>query len=139
MALQDAKSNYQFNWKVNQSQVLENRRSITGYAANFHLAKISGKLRYSIEQNIESKNYNPNDLGFLYNPNEFNTNSSISYRIINPSKLFINYNSSIEFEYNQLYSPRKFTEFDLKFSQIATFKKLLNLGFICKDPTCKRT
>ena len=81
MALQDAKSNYQFNWKVNQSQVLENRKT-NGYAANFHLAKISGKLRYSIEQNIESEKYNPNDLGFFYNSNEFNTNSRISYRII---------------------------------------------------------
>ena len=132
MALQDAKSKYQFNWKVNQSQVLENRISDNGYAANFQLAKISGKLRYSIEQNIESESYNPNDLGFLYNSNEFNISSNISYRIINPSKLFINYKSSIEFEYNQLYSPRRFTEFDLKFSQVATFKNYLTWGLYAK-------
>ena len=110
----------------------ENKIRTNGYAANFELAKISGKLRYSIKHNIESKNYNPNDLGFLYNSNEFNTNSSISYRIINPSKLFINYKSSIEFEYNQLYHPRKFTEFDLKFSQIATFKNYLTWGLYAK-------
>ena len=46
MILQDENSNYQFNWRINQSQVVSNAIQTNGYATFFEFLKTSGKFRY---------------------------------------------------------------------------------------------
>lgn len=132
MALQDKGSDYQFKWMVNQSMVEEGSDKSTGFAARFRVNKISGQFRYALFQNIESDSYNPNHLGFLYNNNEFTQGAEISYRIIQSTPLFAEYNSSIEYEHEQLYMPRKFVNSEFFFRQLATFKNYLTWGLFSK-------
>lgn len=132
MSLQDKGSNYQFGWVVNQSQVQDEAEKSAGFAARFRVAKISGKFRYALFQDIESDTYNPNHLGFLYNNNEFTQGAELSYRIVQSTPLFAAYNSSIEYKHEQLHFPRKFVESEFFIRQIATFKNYLTWGFFSK-------
>ena len=88
MILQDENSNYQFNWRINQSQVVSNAIQTNGYATFFEFLKTSGKFRYFYSRYIESDKYNPNEMGFLYNNNEVTDEIELSYRTIQPTKYF---------------------------------------------------
>jgi hypothetical protein len=128
MILQDENSNYQFNWRINQSQVVSNAIQTNGYATFFELLKTSGKFRYFFSRYIESDKYNPNEMGFLYNNNEVTDEIELSYRTIQPTKYFVNYYASVNIDYSRLYKPRMFTSTDIYFSQRATLKNYLTLG-----------
>lgn len=132
MALQDKESDYQFLWKVNQSQVTENDIQTNGFASTFAVSKISGKFRYTLFQNTESDSYNPNHMGFLYNNNEITNGAEISYRIIKPTKHLVSFNNGLEMMHQQLYAPRKFINLEYFYRQVATFKNYLTWGLFAR-------
>lgn len=41
-----------------------------GHTYNVNLGKISGNWSYQVGHGVESENYDPNDMGFLFSPNE---------------------------------------------------------------------
>ena len=57
LALQDKNSNYQFLWNVNHSQITENCNNSNGLASFFEFAKISGKIRYKVNQKLSAVFY----------------------------------------------------------------------------------
>ena len=132
LALQDKNSNYQFLWNVNHSQIIENCNNSNGFASFFEFAKISGKIRYKVNQKIENESYNPNELGFLNINNQIEKRAEISYRILKPTKKLVSFNTSLDVEYVELYKPRKFSELDFSFRQYATFKNYLTWGLFSK-------
>ena len=56
----------------------------TGYQYNIELEEEEGVFQYGGGLNVESEFYNPNDMGFLRNPNEIATFGFVSWRTINP-------------------------------------------------------
>jgi hypothetical protein len=86
-----------------------------GYKANVVLSKISGNFQADIWTNIESKNYNPNDLGFLRSANEFSNGLSLEYKIFDPFWKFLNAEFEFDFHDSRLYSPRSFSRQSLGF------------------------
>ena len=93
-----------------------------------NVSKVAGKLQFGLANNIESDTYNPNDMGFLYNNNEFNTSADISYRITESTKRLVDFKCNASISYEQLYKPRLFSELSYEATSGIYFQKLFDLG-----------
>ncbi len=103
-----------------------------GFKSYLSFSKISGSLKGDIWLNIESKQYNPNDLGYLKSPNEFSSGVKLSYNVYDPFWKFLNMETGIEFSNNRLYSPWSFQSqnisFKLRFTTVTNFSGGLNVS-----------
>ncbi len=99
-----------------------------GFKYNWSVAKVSGKFQASFGQWVESDTYDPNDLGFLYSPNDFNHKLNLKYSQNQPVGIFRNFFGSLNISYNQLYKPRTFTELNIFGFSYFTFRNLLTAG-----------
>ncbi|MGJ3233378.1 DUF5916 domain-containing protein [Marivirga sp.] len=84
-----------------------------GYKYNASFAKISGKYQFEIGRNVESDTYNPNDMGFLRNPNEITHYASLGYNQFQPTTIFNQYRIWAGANYSKLYEPRLYQNFSL--------------------------
>ncbi len=97
----NAKYSKKFNWGDNVSD--------DGYAYSLDLSKTSGQLIGGIGGSVESKYYDPNDLGFLYNANEMVGYGWLSYNIYEPFGAFNNLWSNLNIWYGGLQDPAVYT------------------------------
>ena len=72
---------------------------------------MSGKLQYNINAAVISDTYDPNDLGFLRNNNQFNFGTTLSYVIFKPTNHFLNQRYDVGFINLYLYDPFKWQNF----------------------------
>lgn len=123
------KSNtYQFFGNYRFSHVEDPEDTEQGFASYMNISKVAGKFQFGLANNIESDTYNPNDMGFLYNNNEFNTSADVSYRITESTKRLVDFKCSASLSYEQLYKPRLFSELSYEAQQVSTFKNFLTWG-----------
>ena len=61
-------------------------------------------------------------MGFLRQNNEIENEISFNYSILTPTRFFLNQSYSINFRYQELYKPKKFSNFRIDQSFNATFK-----------------
>ena len=111
------KNTYAFSGVGSLSQVWDNdydKKPSLGYKYNVELAKVSGNLQYGFWQNVESDTYDPNDLGFLFNNNEFSNGAFLRYNIFKPFWIFNNTFSGLNIDYQRLYKPNKFQQFNIR-------------------------
>ena len=94
-----------------------------GFSTSYEFSKISGNWTYSLGQVIESANYDPNDLGFLFSPNENSLLTSIDHTQYKPagSKLQ-QVNISASSRYTNLYEPFVFSDFYIDLSTFILWK-----------------
>lgn len=59
-----------------------------GFKSSINFAKTSGKYRYAFSGRYTSKEYDNNDLGINFYTNYYNLYTNLSYRILNPTKIF---------------------------------------------------
>ncbi|MDZ7741212.1 MAG: DUF5916 domain-containing protein [Bacteroidota bacterium] len=127
--IRDKNNKYQARGFLNISQDYHpDSASELGYKYYFSLARISGKFRYNYWQNVESETYDPNELGFLSNNNEFAHGLNFSYHIFDPVGKILNAVSSLSFSYRSLYLPRSFTSFNMEIDNRTTFVNYLTVG-----------
>nr|MDA3779338.1 DUF5916 domain-containing protein [Bacteroidales bacterium] len=101
-----------------------------GHSYFLSFEKTQGRFLFDLSHNVESDTYDPNDMGFLRNNNEFTNELELNYNINNPFWKVLNWRNEISFEHSMLYKPRKFTEFTIQFFSSTTFKKKqIHLGF----------
>ncbi len=81
----------------------------TGYKSNLVVGKTSGNFKGDVWGNIESKHYNPNDMGYLQSPNELSVGAEVSYETFKPLWRFVQFETEMEFVHTMLYSPRSFS------------------------------
>ena len=72
------------------------------------LGKVSGKVQYSVQNNISSVDYDPTDLGYLQTANLHTNNGSISYNQFTPTKNFLSYSYTFNAIYRRLFKPDVF-------------------------------
>ena len=116
------RSSYYFN---TDTVTLDGRRFLKpydGFASRLRFAKVGGKLRYSLEANIESDKYDPNDLGFIQAPNEVLYAGNVSYNQLQPTDKFITYNYQLQLRYLYLFKPYSFSQFEMSGSGSWVFK-----------------
>ncbi len=80
-----------------------------GFASQLFIEKSSGNFRFFAEQNIESKSYDINDLGFNYNNNELNHSAVFSYNIFTPIGNLRKAKLELGLSNNMLYQPNLLT------------------------------
>ncbi len=103
-----------------------------GLANYFEVGKVSGKFQYSIANNIESDQYDINDLGILPSPNEVTNQANFSYNIFHPTKRFLNQRYSIELLQSYLYKDFHYQTTEISTSAFWLFKNFWDISFSSK-------
>ena len=98
-----------------------------GYNVVMHYGKIIDHLQWSLHENIESENYDPNDLGFLLAPNEISHRGILSYNIFAPTKDFITYRYSLDTKVVYLYQPYAYSRTDISASAFWWFRNFWDM------------
>ena len=94
----------------------------TGFYSMIGIDKNSGKLRYGISQDVYSDKYNPNDLGYLQAANQLNTQTYLSYRILEPHGIFREWNVYSWWYYKRMYKPNAVSGSELGIDSYGQFK-----------------
>ena len=108
--LNTSKNTYKLSGEAKYSYV-NNGAVHRGFSNTIYFEKTAGKYRYNFGGDYLSKYYNINDLGFLNQTNYYSANSSINYRILNPTNLvntfgaYFNFYSEFQ---NQTGKPQSF-------------------------------
>ena len=101
-----------------------------GYKGDVRYQKVSGKLQYFFTMGAMSDTYDPNDLGFLQNNNQFNYAGNISYVIYKPKKHFLNQRYTLGASNQYLYKPFTWQNFVINSSAFLLMKDFSNLMVI---------
>ena len=122
----DSENRYNFVWSSRYSTI-NGIDKYDGFANYLKFAKIRGHWQYSISNNIESKRYDPNDLGFLRAPNEFSGVGKIGYYVFTPTKNFFSQNYTFSVVPNYLLTPFKFSSIQYQGNAFWFFKNFWDL------------
>jgi len=101
-----------------------------GFANYVEVGKVSGEFQYSFSNNIESDQYDINDLGILPSPNEVSNQGSFSYNIFHPTKRFLNQRYSISLLQSYLYKDFHYQKTQLNMTAFWLFKNFWDISFI---------
>ncbi|MBK7562534.1 MAG: carbohydrate binding family 9 domain-containing protein [Chitinophagaceae bacterium] len=121
VALYNKKNTHTFNGKVRYSKIW-GKDSYDGFNTTMKFEKISGSWRYYVSENVESKKYDPNDLGILPAPNEVTTKLNVSYNQFQPTHNFIQYSYTLENRLTYLYQPNAYNRYDINGTAFWIFK-----------------
>lgn len=105
LALYDKKNLYGLILKPRYSKIFDPNKSYDGFHNYTEFGKVSGKVQFSISNDIISHNYDPNDLGFQLSPNQITNRGEFSYNIYQPTKNFINQQYGFNITQSYLYRP----------------------------------
>ncbi len=100
--------------------------SDTGFNTNIWMGKTGGNFLYRLGNNLESDNYNPNDLGFNRANNNNNSYLNVEYREYEPFLKFLNFSAELGLNYRRRYFPNVFTGLELESSVQATFTNFIS-------------
>ncbi len=81
----------------------------TGYKYNLSVAKTRGNFQFNMRRNVETDDYDINDLGFLRRANRVEHGGQVSYNQFSPKGIFNSWSVRLNGNYNQLYEPNTFT------------------------------
>jgi Domain of unknown function (DUF5916)/Carbohydrate family 9 binding domain-like len=123
LTLRDSTQTYLFSTNPVVSNIIGSDGTKTGFANYLYAGKVSGNWIYTLENTIESSDFDVNDLGFLRNPNEFSNEFNYGYNNYKPKNdkiIFYRLSHSTRLEY--LYNPMLFTDFNTTFDAFVLFK-----------------
>lgn len=98
----------------------------TGFNTNIWVGKTGGNFLYRVGNNLESDNYNPNDLGFNRANNNNNSYINFEYREYEPFFKFLDFSAELGVNYRRRYLPNVFTGMEIETSVRATFTNFLS-------------
>jgi hypothetical protein len=110
------------------SQKYQNEKdSELGYYYDVDLAKISGNFKFTFTQRVESDTYDPNDLGFIRQNNEFTNRFKVGYYIYDPFWRMLNWYNSFSITRNSLYNPMDYINTRVAASTFTTFSNYYSM------------
>jgi hypothetical protein len=110
------------------SNVNEADGTKTGFRSALDIFRIKGKFRYRVGHDFANTTFDINDLGVNFRNNYNNYGAGVSYRIFEPTKVFNNYNISLNFRHNRLYKPNVQTGNNLNLNWFFFTTKRLAFG-----------
>lgn len=128
LAIYDKNNTYGFFLRPRYSKVF-GQNPYDGFANYIEFGKVSGKFQFSLNNNIESDKYDPNDLGILQAPNEVVNNARFSYNIYEPTKRFLNQYYNLEIVQAYLYKPMIYQRTEIISSALFIFKNFWDIRF----------
>lgn len=99
-----------------------------GYKYNISVSKVRGHFRFWMNRNVESNNYNPNDMGFLRAPNEVSHNAEVGYMTFKPKGIFNRISWWGGMWHEMLYKPFTFNQFGVWSNINLNFKNFWYFG-----------
>lgn len=109
--LRNKAQSYSFNGKAVVSQKYFPNNTDLGYSYFGELSKTSGQMRWAVGYNVESADYDPNDLGYLTNPNEKSLNIEWGYHKVEPFGKYIEGHLTFNGYYGRLQRPDVYSDF----------------------------
>jgi len=115
LSLYDKNIQYNFQLRPKYSKIFDSQGGSEGYSNLIKFSKVSGKFRFGLSNEIYSASYNPNDLGFLYTPNQVYNKGEFYYIVLDPTEKLLRQEYGFNFSQNYLYKPFVYqeTEFNL--------------------------
>jgi len=99
-----------------------------GYAYKLSASKNSGNFRFSINQNVYSNNFNPNDLGYLKQNNKISNSVSFAYNFYKPFGYFLLMRNSLTLNQESLYKNLKYISTSISINNSGKFLNNLSYG-----------
>ncbi len=99
-----------------------------GYKYNIDIAKTRGNFRFNVNRNVETEDYDINDLGFLRRANKLEHRAGVSYNSFKPKGIFNSWSIRMGGDYNQLYETKQFANMGMNFSVNGQFKNFWSLS-----------
>jgi len=121
-------NSYSLSGNGGVSQIF-NDSTTRGYNYNARFEKTRGNFLFELWHNVESKNYNPNDMGYLQSPNEFSYGAELEYNIFKPFGNFLSMYSTLSFTNIYLFTPRVYYLSNITSSVRATNLKNYTMFF----------
>lgn len=109
--LRNKKQSYAFNGKAVLAQKYSPNTTDLSHSYYGEFSKTSGQVRWSLGYNVESYDYDPNDLGYLSNPNEKSLEGEWSFNKVEPFGKFIEGHLTANSIYGRLQKPDVFSDF----------------------------
>jgi hypothetical protein len=104
------KQTYHFGSDVSLTQKISGEDNNAGYSYNVSAGKISGMWIYDLKHGVFSKNYDPNDMGFLFNANKQFYSADITRQEFKPRNIKLQkWEYTFSLIYQSLYQPKSFT------------------------------
>jgi hypothetical protein len=128
VSLFDKRNNYNFRIAPRFSSIWGKNGSYYGFANYTSFAKVSGATQYAISSQIESDQYDPNDMGFLQNNNSVRYEASASYNFFTPTRHFLNHSYSINILNRYLYKPYTWSEFKIEANSKFIFRNFWDVS-----------
>ncbi|MBC7850779.1 MAG: hypothetical protein H7Y31_13645, partial [Chitinophagaceae bacterium] len=128
VALYDKKNQFGLILGPKYSRIFDSNGGYDGFSNYLEIGKVSGKFRYSLSNTLESAKYDPNDLGFIYSPNEFLTEAEASYNIFEESKYFLNQRYSLSVSQAYLFKQFDYQQTGIEASAFWIFKNFWDLN-----------
>ena len=126
VAVYDKNNSHAFNSTVRYSKIW-GANPYDGFYTSIRFGKVSGNWLYSLQNNITSKKYDPNDLGIQKSPNGVTYRASLSYRQLKPTRNLVTYTYSLETKLQYLYKPYAYNKFDITGKAFWVFKNFWDL------------
>lgn len=127
MAFYDKNNQYGIMIGPRYSRIFDSTGGYEGFRNYFEAGKVSGKFQFSLVNELETSTYDPNDLGFLYSPNEFTTQLKASYNIFQETPAFLNQRYSVELLQSYLFKQFDYQRTTISASSFWIFKNFWDL------------
>ena len=127
IALYDKDNKYGLILGPRYSRIFNGNSGYDGFRNFAEFGKVSGKFRYSLSNELETTKYDPNDLGFLFSPNEFTTTLNASYNIFEATRHLINQRYSISILQSYLFKQFDYQRTTIQGSAFWVFKNFWDL------------
>jgi hypothetical protein len=128
LSLFDRKNNYKFQATTRYSKIWGSNGNSDGYTGAFGAGKISGIWQYGVNASVESDQYDPNDLGFIFNNNSFEQHGFVSLQYNKPTKKYLSHNYSFNFSNVYLYKPFQWSEMETNLNAFFLFKNFWDVS-----------
>jgi len=102
--------------------------SSSGFRYFVELVEDQGAIQYGFGHAVESEFFNPNDMGFLRQPNEVGQFGWIEFKTLDPVWKVNEADFELSGNYSQLYSPRVYTQLQFNTNYNVIFKNYYSIG-----------
>ena len=127
--LRNKKQSYNLSGSATVSNQFFESETITGHQYNVSFGKISGNWQWGLDYNEESDDFDPNDLGLLFSPNERSFGGSLGYTDFKPkNEKLQRWSVGVSQNYNRLFSPNVFTNYGIGLNAFVLWKSRNALG-----------
>lgn len=129
LSLFDKKNNHNISFTSKYSSIWGKQLKKDGFTSVANFGRVSGVIRYNTSISVISDKYDPNDLGFIQNNNDFNYFASVSYIMQKPTRYFLNHSFKVNFVDHYLYRPFTWANSQIGASAFFLFKNFWDITF----------